>query len=183
MRFREHIRPKIYIVLFLLFCAVSVISVSGIFSYFTDNDRKNNEITLGGNNIKIVEDFEPPKEMKPGESFKKVVQINNLGPSDCYTRVKVLFTDSDIGQYCTLDLPDDDTNWIKNESDGYWYYKSILKNKETTLPLFNKVSISSEASSDQMKDVDIIVYAESVQSDGFINYEDAWNKYQANKTN
>jgi uncharacterized repeat protein (TIGR02543 family) len=98
--------------------------------------------------------------------------------------------------------------WIYNEDDGYWYYPHVLEPGDVTTSLFTQVSIpnrdmNGDGAVDEatdaaiintlMKDFDIIVYQEAYQAlrnDGnpeidekgyFINYQDAWELYKANK--
>lgn len=67
----------------------------------------------------------------------------------------------------------DTDNWVHRD-DGY-YYRHILKEGETTAPLFTGVSIDSSRLDDTYLDLlpefKIQVYEESVQSAGFSDYE------------
>lgn len=133
--------------------------VAGIAAYLTVLNSKKNQFTVGYVKSEIVEDYVPPVELKPGITFKKKVSIKNTGPNDCYVRVLVTFSSSEIGDKCTLDY--DRTNWTYNESDGYWYYNEVLKSGEETSPLFNNVSVSSKAEDSDMQDFDISIYHET----------------------
>ena len=61
------------------------------------------------------------------------------------------------------------------------HYRHILKEGETTAPLFTGVSIDSSRLDDTYLDLlpefKIQVYEESVQSAGFSDYEKAWEYY------
>lgn len=167
--------------LIIISSALAALAITGgALAFLTDIASKTNILTIGGNTIEIVEDFEPPEIIEAGISFKKDVQIKNTGPSDCYVRVKVVFTDSDMEKFCTFtDL--NTTDWIYNSSDNWYYYTQSLKKEELTSSLFTNVAISNNLESYQIKDFDILLYAESFQAYEFDNYEDAWEEFAKNK--
>lgn len=143
----------------ILMVMIAACMVTGVAAYLTVSNSLKNQFTVGYVKSEIVEDYNPPAELKPGITFKKKVSIKNTGPNDCYVRVLVTFSSSEIGDKCTLDY--DKTNWTYNESDGYWYYNNILKSGKTTVPLFNDVSVSKDLTSDEIQDFDINVYHET----------------------
>ena len=49
-----------------------------ISAYFTDKDTKDNVLSVGCNTIEIIEDYQPPEELKAGISFRKDVRIKNM---------------------------------------------------------------------------------------------------------
>lgn len=159
-----------------------VLIAFGTYALLTDMASKNNTLSAGGSNIHIEEDFVPPEKIEAGTNFKKDIQVQNDGPSDCYVRVKVVFTDSDMEKFCTFtDL--NTTDWIYNSTDNWYYYTKSLEKDELTSSLFTHVAISDTLEDYQIKDFDILVYAESFQSYGFDNYEDAWEEFAKNKPN
>ena len=162
------------IIYILLFIAVFFIGANtdGITAYFTDADQKENLTTIGGNEIEITEEFDPPEELKPGITFNKYPCVRNTGTVPCYVRMFAEVNDSSVGQYTTFQFDND--KWTTKKEDGYYYYKNVLKVGETTEPLFTTVSISDSINDSKLKDFDIIIYAESVQSEGFSDYDAAW---------
>ena len=69
---------------------------------------------------------------------------------------------------------------------GYYYYKEPIQPGETTKLLLNQVKVRFDSDAD-IKDFDIIVSADSVQTknkDGkvFDDYESCWNEYMTRKT-
>ena len=66
--------------------------------------------------------------------------------------------------------------WIKGDSD-YWYYKEIVLPGADTNSLITQVNIGN-ASPAQLKSFNIIVYAESVQAEGYKNIYDAFSSIQ-----
>ena len=159
----------------------SIFVTTKILAYFADADKAENQIVIGGSNIQISEEFEVPKEVKPGVSFKKDVKITNLGPSDCYIRVKAVFSNSDIGKYCEVDWNESD--WIYHETDGYYYYKNPMGKGEWSTSLFTTITILETTPEVAIKDFEIIIYAESYQAGSYDSYIEAWEQYRANKPN
>ena len=158
------------IFLLVAVCAACVCAFGASNAYFTDGDSAVNEIAIGGVTTEIVEDF-PAPDPTPGGSFTKKVQIKSNGPSDCYVRVQVLFSDMEKESFCTLDY--DRANWIEG-TDGWWYYKGILKKDELTTPLFTKVTVSSAAPALDMRGFAIYIRQESRQSEGNENAKAAF---------
>lgn len=158
---------------------LSLLCIGGIAAYLTTAAKITNTVTVGYNEVEIVEDFTPPIEMKPGVSFQKEVAVSNTGPVDCFVRVLSLFSRSDMEDLCDVNYNTQD--WEYNETDQYWYYKHSLKTGETTEPLFDTVKIHDDASEAAIKAFDIIVYAESYQDSGeFSDYQAAWEHFQIN---
>ena len=155
------------------------VGAAAVSAYLTDAESVVNRTTVGGNNITIVEEYDPPEEVKPGTVIIKDVKVQNDGPNDCYVRIKALFTDSDMGSYCTVDW--NTTDFAYNAEDGYYYYRAVLKNGEVTPSLFTTITVSSDLPEDEVKAFSVIVYAESYQSEGFENDQEAWDHAKRNE--
>ena len=181
---------------------VLVIScIGGVAAYYNDADNSVNTMTVGGSNVSIVENFDPPKEILPGTVITKEVSVVNMGPSECYVRVKAVFTTSDMEKYCTVDwnLYDAETNptgWIYDEEDNFWYYPVEMKDNDHTTNLFNTITVAThydfngdgvideetEAIPESViESFDVLVYTEAYQSRGYDDYKDAWTDYAVNK--
>lgn len=157
----------------LLFIAVNSESIG---AYFTDADTKINRITIGSVETEIEEVFEPEKP-DPGDRIKKEISVINTGKSDCYVRVKAVFSDSDMEKKCIVDW--NTTDWVYDTIDGYYYYKTVLASGKKTKNLCTAITILSTATN--IKEFDVIVYAESYQAEGFESYREAWDYYERNK--
>lgn len=168
---------KKWIPVLIVLMMISIIG--GVYAYLTSNDTAKNTLVIGGVNTEVVEEFTPPEKLEPGTSFTKDVKVKNLGPSECYVRIKAVFTDSDMEKYCTVDFNTRD--YVYNEDDGFYYYTEILRVGDITPSLFTTVSLSEEITEAEIKDFDILVYSEAYQSEGFDNYKDAWEYYHRNK--
>lgn len=145
--------------LIVLFIVISLGLFSSVSAYIVDKATKKNSFTIGYVETKIEEDYTPPHKLKPGITFPKKVTVKNTGPNDCYVRMLVTFSNSQMENVCSIDY--NKTDWRKDEQDGYWYYNSLLKSGETTKPLFTTVTISSDVEEDNLQDFDTNVYHES----------------------
>lgn len=137
-----------------------------ISAYLVSDDEADNEFTPGNNSSAIVEDYEEVQNLRPGMTVDKAVSVKNTGLNDCYVRVLALFSDSRAEEYASLNI--NDSGWEKRD-DGYYYYSRALSSGESTDNLFTEVSISQNASAQELKGFEIYVYAESinVESGGF----------------
>lgn len=167
-------KKKVIIGVILL---LAVLGIGSITAYLMDADFAENKTTVGGNNITIVERFEPPAAIHPGDVIAKNVKVKNLGPSDCYVRVRAVFTNSDMEKYCTADWNTSD--WVYDQ--GYYYYKKALTKNELTTSLFTKITVDSDADEQKFGDLDVLVYAESYQRGSFKDYASAWQEFEQNR--
>ena len=160
-----------------LIVIVASVSAHSIMAYLSDGDETSNLLTIGGNNISIDEEYEP-EPIEPGEKITKKVRIQNDGPNTCYVRVRAVFSDSDVGQYAAIDW--NTTDWVYNKQDEFYYYVWPVTEGEKTSYLMTSVMFEENIPEYDVKDVELIVYAESYQADGFSNYTEAWDDYQMN---
>lgn len=153
----------------------------------TDYDQKLNLAAVGRNTTVIEEEFpnpDPTPVTENPEYIKKVWVTNRTSAQsgynvDCYVRVSLSFSDSDIGRAVSLRNLNT-TDW-EYHGDGYYYYRKVLKEGQSTTPLFTGFSIQSDqidpACKATVKDFSISVYEESVQAGDFQNFQSAWNYY------
>lgn len=171
-------------VLLALTGIICMSGIAGTVAYFSDFDKATNTIGVGHNTTDITENFPTPPD-KPidqnPEYEKKIWVANNPVHAsgynvDCYVRVSLSYSNSDIGDAVTLKGLDK-TNWVYE--DGYYYYKKILKEGERTTPLITGFSIDSSkvSNADVIKDFSIDVYEESVQAGNYTDYRSAWDHY------
>ena len=130
-------------------------------AYLSHVETKDNPIT-------IEEEFTPPKAWQPNTAYRKDVKVRNKGTVPCYIRVYVAVSDSDI----RVDLDYDTSAWVQGD-DGYWYYRNIIQPAACTSSLFTKVMLR-DINEEQIKNFDIIVYAESVQAEGYDDIQSAF---------
>lgn len=156
-----------------------LLSVSGISAYLADGERIVNQTMVGGNRIEVVETFTPPDEVKPGTVIHKDVKVKNVGHSDCYTRVLIVFSDSEMEKHCRVDWNTKD--FVYDSTDGYYYYPGVLEEGEFTPSLITTIRVNASAPADEVMPFNVIVYAESYQANGFSDYREAWEHFRRNK--
>lgn len=157
-------------------------------SFFTDSQSCINSVFCGRNTTKITEEFPEtdPKALEENPEYTKKVWVENTSygisghQADCYVRVSLSYSDYDIAQGLTLQGLNT-KDWIYHVQDGYYYYRYPLKEGESTKQLFTGFQIDSSLTADAkkegIKDFSILIYEESVQAEGFSDYQEAWNYY------
>lgn len=201
---------KLIIIISSLAIILAVVGMT--LAYFTTRDTADNNITIGKNEIEISEDFTPPVLQTEDTRYKKQINVTNTGNVDCYVRVYADFSDETIraNSYFSNDADMETATYYSSDRDinneaayvnhlpegwkfvpdnssetelaGYYYYtKPIQPGKSTDTSLFTYVETTYE-SLDDVKQYDIIVYAESVQvtdSNGkkYDDYKEAWNDF------
>lgn len=179
---RKHSLKMMIPVLLLTLSATTGISSA----YLTAYDETKNKISVGNNTTEITEEFPDPTPIEPDEirQYSKKVQVTNLsarndGSSvDCYVRVSLGYSNSDIKKALTLTNLDTE-NWTLLE-DGFYYYSKVLKEGESTTPLFTGFSIDGSKVEKEYLDLisafEIQVYEESIQAFGANSCFEAWQK-------
>ena len=152
----------------LIIFSVLLLGIIGTaFGFLHSNDSLRNVFTIGKNVSEITEEWTPPnRELRPGETCKKVVRVSNTGTVPCYVRVF-----AEVSNPKTREVLDVDYNtscWSK-KSDGYYYYSRILNAGEVSEPLFTTL-IAKE----NVTDFEMICYSETVQAYGFAGPEAAF---------
>lgn len=170
-------------------CALAgIICAGGTAAYFTSFDKAENRAAVGRNDTEIAEEFPDPPDIGEEENpqYRKKVWISNTSSGengfavDCFVRAAVSYSNHDIGRAVSL-LGLDTENWVYSESDGYYYYRKVLREGESTTPLFTGLSIETERIDPLyrplIRDFQINVYEESVQAGEFQDYQSAWRFY------
>jgi len=160
----------------LSFVLIASVSFEVTYSYLIDSAAAANRFVVGENSIVVEEEFNPPKELEPGISFDKKPKVTNTGNLPCFVRMRADFSDSEAQAICEpLDI--NTADWLYDSSDGYYYYNKVLQPGESTSPLFTKVTIRDDLDESDMKEFDILIYAESIQRGERLasEYKTAWN--------
>ena len=165
-----------------------LVGVQGTAAYQSAYDKAVNIVTPGNISSEIGEDFPNPPTIVPDKDIdiaKKIWVSNNPSGqnqtgTDCYVRVAVGYSNSDIGKAVTMKNTDSE-NWIYGD-DGFYYYKKILREGEKTTPLFSGIFIDASKLEktylDQIDTFEVQIYEESVQAAGFGDYKSAWEYYR-----
>ncbi|MBQ6168785.1 MAG: hypothetical protein IJK30_02385 [Ruminococcus sp.] len=201
MKLRTKKIKKKYIVLVL--SAVLIAVTAFTLAYFTSSDEVTNRF-MGVYppeekpvaDITVTEIFEPPTE-KSDEPFQKSVQIENNGNIDCYIRVRLEFSSSEVRDISWLSNDDDKDNedayinaseyrystlpdgWEYREEDGFYYYTEAVAPSDRTASLIKWVkTVFPDDDSVDTDEYDIYVYSEAVPADDEdgerMTYEEAW---------
>ena len=201
MKLRIKKIKKKYIVLVL--SAVLIAVTAFTLAYFTSSNEVTNRF-MGVYppeekpvaDITVTEIFEPPTE-KSDEPFQKSVQIENNGNIDCYIRVRLEFSSSEVRDISWLSNDDDKDNedayinaseyrystlpdgWEYREEDGFYYYTEAVAPSDRTASLIKWVkTVFPDDDSVDTDEFDIYVYSEAVPADDEdgerMTYEEAW---------
>lgn len=201
MKLRIKKIKKKYIVLVL--SAVLIAVTAFTLAYFTSSDEVTNRF-MGVYppeekpvaDITVTEIFEPPTD-KSDEPFQKSVQIENNGNIDCYIRVRLEFSSSEVRDISWLSNDDEKDNedayinaseyrystlpdgWEYREEDGFYYYTEAVAPSDRTASLIKWVkTVFPDDDSVDTDEYDIYVYSEAVPADDEdgerMTYEEAW---------
>ena len=175
----------IFILLAALFIFSSVQTTFAVNKVVTASEHV---ISMAGVKARLVEQYQQGTTVYPGSSVDKTVNVKNTGNSDVIVRVKVekawgetRGADGKViadAKYATDNiLIDYNTEyWRYDPTDGYFYYKGVLKPGQTTLePLLKQFTIDKTTGNEYAGlQADIVVKMECVQAvaDGV----SVWNK-------
>lgn len=164
--------------IFLTVMAGVIFFSSSVLAAWTISGRSINSLSMSSYKNTIVEEYQVPNHVEPGQKVVKEVNIKNEGDVDTFVRVRIeraFGTRNEEGLFQKDDHLDPEmilihynTDFWKRMPDGYWYYTDVLKAKETTKkPLMDSYRLSEKADGQyKSKEAQIIVYMESIQAEG-----------------
>lgn len=175
-----HMKKKSLAIAVIVIC-ISILASSTL-AYFTDAATARNVITMGGVNIKVVEQQldngslkpypEDPVEIMPGKTVSKIVSVTSL-EEPAWVRMAYTITvqDADGKQ---VSVPQKELNEVviitPNTADwtlrdGWWYYSKAVDDGDATKPLFRQVHFSGPEMGNEYQNCSIIVkvVAQAVQ--------------------
>lgn len=153
----------------------AIMVIGGTFAYFNQTMTVTNPFDTGKYDTNVTEDFKPTDgdNWEPGAEVNKDVTVKNTGDYDVLVRVKfdeqwvnkdtkkavaknekgLNATASQVnpsdglttGDYSVVAKKLNATNWVYNDADGYWYYKSNLKAKTDTGVFLDAVTLLENA--------------------------------------
>ena len=147
----------------------------GTMAWFTaEADPVVNSFKAGTVKVAINETFneELTGNVNPGDSYEKVVSVDNIGTKRAYIRVKLTpkfagELDTDVVTYPIL------ANWVLH-TDGWYYYKNIVQPGASTTNLIEKVIFEGAGMGNEYQGAEftLTVNAEAIQAtNGAINDE------------
>lgn len=163
----------IIIIIMILFLATTRFSLS----YLMTSSESENEFILGTINPVVLETVDK------SEKTKKDIKVKNNGNSDIFVRVNIIynFNDEDNNIIGVTPIIDTDytvqassPNWIKDENDGYYYYKYAVSPNETTDNLIDEIKILYNGND---KHVVVNVLAEAIQASPTRAISELWHKH------
>ena len=143
--------------------------IAGTFAYWRAAGTALNELSTGEVEGAIVEVYDEAeaKNLTPGSTVEKVVNVENTGTIDMVVRVQITksWTD-DPSLDADMILIDFDTSMWYDAGDGYYYYMGVLSPGDTTeVALMESFSISTSASNEyQGQSAEIVVSMEALQA-------------------
>ncbi len=155
-----------------------------VLGYWKITGSTGNILTMSSFKNQIEEEYRVPDHVDPGQTVDKVVNVKNTGTTDSVVRVRIkkMFGETrEDGSFVPDDSLDPEMIQIRcntsawlHRSDGYYYYKGILKaGTKTKEPLFRSYTLSSKADNAyRKKEARIVVTLESVQAQEAL--EDIW---------
>lgn len=164
-----------------------LVGVQGTAAYQSAYDKTENIITPGNVTSEIKEEFPTPPSIIPDKDIditKKIWVSNNPSgknqvSTDCYVRVSIGYSNSDIGKAVSLKNIDS-TNWIYGDG-GFYYYTKLVHEGESTTQLCSGFQIDHTKLESKywklLKEFQIQVYEESVEAEPFEDYREAWDYY------
>ncbi|MEY8436609.1 hypothetical protein AAK967_02530 [Atopobiaceae bacterium 24-176] len=117
-----------------------------------------NVLSVGEEKVEIVEDFDP--NPKRDGWVKKNVRVRNTGNVPCYVRALAVPSTSKFE--CTFSWGS--SGWSAPDASGYRTYRAPLAPGELSPPLLGGLYLDSPS---EPRDLQVLVYVESVQSRGF----------------
>lgn len=166
-----------------------LVGVQGTAAYQSAFDKAENIVTPGNITSKIEEDFPDPPSVTPDKDVEisKKIWVTN-GPSgteavstDCYVRVWLGYSNSDIGKAVSLKETDRE-NWVYSD-DGFYYYTKMLREGESSTALCSGFVVDHTKLEQKywnlIEDFEIQVYEESIEAEPFDDYRNAWDYYSS----
>ncbi len=151
----------------LVASALVFIGIAGVkpaMAYFTDS-----VMAVGYKTVRIEDPkLTPPEDEVDIEKMIKTVAITNTGDFDVYVRVKAICP---TGISATMTS---DTKGWKLEDDGYYYYDSLLKNKDAEQgKTTSNLSFKINTPENYTQDFNVIIIQEATK----VHYHDDGTPY------
>lgn len=152
--------------------------------FIAGTSTKENIFNTGKVDIQLNEEFNPPSKWVEGEVIPKIIEIENEGSLDVYTRIRLtgVWQQRIEGDWVDTSLAPDnveltmaeesESGWIYD--NGFYYYKNILPANETSSPLRVDAKLKSGAQEYDGKRFMLKVVAEAVQTSNGA-YKDVWD--------
>lgn len=155
--------------------AISGLGLSAYAAYQAVGSARNYITTPASFGAKIVENYEKPTSIYPGDDIPDEIAVSNTGTVPELVRVSLKKQVGHKGEDGTfaedmsfdidqLSLNTDTEHWVYRD-DGYYYYKQVLEPAATTEDLLKSISLSNTMANDwQGVNCQVAVNAETIQT-------------------
>lgn len=136
----------------------AVSAVRPVYACLIAGDEKQNRFSIAKEQVNL-EDIYEDQPRTPGETFQKIVAVENNGTCVSYPVVQILFSDSRWKKYCTCNI--NENVWSYSAASDCYYYNRALQPGEKTEPLFTEVTLQKETPEEFCKDFEMIIFMNS----------------------
>lgn len=190
----------------------AIMVIGGTFAYFNQTMTVTNPFDTGKYDTNVTEDFKPEDgdNWEPGAEVNKDVTVKNTGDYDVLVRVKLTekwvnkTTSNTVaenttglkgdasqvdakdglttGDYSVVEKTLNENDWVYNNADGYWYYKTNLKAKTDTGKFLDAVKLREDADMGKYTVTNYYTEADDKPGEGAIGNDPAnqWVAYTGN---
>lgn len=190
----------------------AIMVIGGTFAYFNQTMTVTNPFDTGKYDTNVTEDFKPEDgdNWEPGAEVNKDVTVKNTGDYDVLVRVKLTekwvnkTTSNTVaenttglkgdasqvdakdglttGDYSVVEKTLNENDWVYNDADGYWYYKTNLKAKTDTGKFLDAVKLMENADMGKYTVTNYYTTAETKPAESAIGDDPAnqWVAYTGN---
>lgn len=190
----------------------AIMVIGGTFAYFNQTMTVTNPFDTGKYDTNVTEDFKPEdgNNWEPGAEVNKDVTVKNTGDYDVLVRVKLTekwvnkTTGNTVAEnttglkgnasqanatdgqttddYSVVEKTLNEKDWVYNDADGYWYYKTNLAAGTDTGKFLDAVKLLEDADMGKYTVTNYYTTAETKPVEGAIGDDPAtqWVAYTGN---
>lgn len=158
---REFLKSKRGKIISILTASLVLVgSITGITvsAMKTETEVVENKFSIG----KVTTEIE---EKINADEMQKEPSVKNTGSCDCIIRMKVVINPDDAKIRLTggAFAEENETKWVYNEEDGFYYYEDIVAAGESTEALFTHYEWTGAEDFSDFEEFDIVLYQEAIQ--------------------
>lgn len=158
---REFLKSKRGKIISILTASLVLVgSITGITvsAMKTETEVVENKFSIG----KVTTEIE---EKISVDEMQKEPSVKNTGSCDCIIRMKVVINPDDAKIRLTggAFAEKNETKWVYNEEDGFYYYEDIVATGKSTEALFTHYEWTGAEDFSDFEEFDIVLYQEAIQ--------------------
>lgn len=155
---------RTYIAILSSTVLAAFMAAGGTLAYFTSNDSVINEAQAGSIDIDIVEEYNPPELIFPGDTVEKAVNIQNNG-DDAFIRVSISKYWTNDGEISDINSDNIEFTILNGwqEIDGFYY--AFVKGGELSPTLMSEFTFANGENDNDYKslNINININADAIQ--------------------